>query len=155
MLGWWLKLRKRRTLERELQQEIAFHQEMRARDQEAPPFGNEIRIREEMREMWTFVWLESAWQDVRYAARGLRRNPGFASTAILSLSLGIGASVAIFTVVDNLLLRPLPYKDPSSLAMVWEVNSRRDGLNNVISPANYFDWRARNHVFSGMAGLGF
>ena len=105
--------------------------------------------------MWTFVWLETAWQDVRYALRGLRRNPAFASTAILSLALGIGASVAIFTVVDNLLLRPLPYRDPDSLVMVWEVNSRRDGNNNVISPGNYFDWRARNHVFSGMAGLGF
>ena len=155
MLRWWLKLRKRRALERELQQEIAFHREMRARDEEAPPFGNETRIREEMREMWTFVWLETAWHDVRYALRGLRRNPGFASTAILSLALGIGASVAIFTVVDNLLLRPLPYKDPNSLMMVWEVNSRRDAKNNVISPANYFDWRARNHIFSGMAGLGF
>jgi putative ABC transport system permease protein len=155
MLRWWLKLRKRRALDRELQQEIAFHREMRARDAEAPPFGNEIQIREEMREMWTFVWLETAWHDVRYALRGLRRNPGFASTAILSLALGIGASVAIFTVADNLLLRPLPYKDPGSLTMVWEVNSRRDGRNNVISPANYFDWRKRNHVFSAMAGLGF
>ena len=155
MLRWWLKLRKRRALDRELQQEIAFHREMRAHDEGAPPFGNERLIREEMREMWTFVWLETAWQDVRYALRGLRRNPAFASTAILSLALGIGASVAIFTVVDNLLLRPLPYRDPDSLVMVWEVNSRRDGNNNVISPGNYFDWRARNHVFSGMAGLGF
>jgi predicted permease len=155
MLRWWLKLRKRRALDRELQQEIAFHREMRARDAGAPPFGNETQIREEMREMWTFVWLETAWHDVRYALRGLHRNPGFASTAILSLALGIGASVAIFTVADNLLLRPLPYKDPNSLVMVWEINSRRDGSNNVISPANYFDWRKRNHVFSEMAGLAF
>src|SRR5205807_8042382 len=131
------------------------HREMRARDQEAPTFGNENRIREEMREMWTFMWLETAWQDVRYALRGLRRNPGFASTAILSLALGIGASVAIFTVADNLLLRPLPYAESSRLVLVWEVNSRRESSNNVISPGNYFDWKARNHVFSEMAGLGF
>ncbi len=64
MLRWWLKLRKRRALDRELQQEIAFHREMRAHDDGAPPFGNERLIREEMREMWTFAWLETAWQDV-------------------------------------------------------------------------------------------
>ena len=155
LMRWWLKLRKRRTLDRELRQEIAFHREMRARDKERPPFGNETQIQEELRDMWTFVWLETAWQDVRYALRGIRRNPGFASTAILSLALGIGASVAIFTVVDNMLLRPLPYRTPENLVMVWEVNSIRDVRNNVISPANYLDWKARNHVFSGMAGLGF
>jgi putative ABC transport system permease protein len=155
MLCWWLKLRKRWALDREVQKEIAFHREMRARDEGAPPFGNEGLIREEMREMWTFRGLETGWQDVRYALRGLRRNRGFASTAILSLALGIGASVAIFTVADNLLLRPLPYKDPNRLVMVWEVNSRRGAINNVISPANYLDWRKQNHVFSEMAGLGF
>ena len=154
-MPWWLKIRKRRALDRDLQQEIAFHREMRALEEKAPAFGNETRIREEMRDMWTFVWLETAYQDIRYALRGIRRNPAFAATAILSLALGIGGSVAIFTVVDNVLLRPLPYKTPESLVMVWEEKPAQGTRNNVISPANYLDWKGRNHVFSTMAGLGY
>jgi putative ABC transport system permease protein len=153
-MRWWLKIRKRRALDRDLQQEIAFHREMRALDKEAPSFGNETKIQEEMLDMWTFVWLETAYLDIRYALRGIRRNPAFAATAILSLALGIGGSVAIFTVVDNVLLRPLPYKTPESLVMVWEEKAAQGFRNNVISPANYLDWKARNHVFSEMAGLG-
>ncbi len=62
--------------------------------------------------------------------------------------------MAIFTVVDNVLLRPLPYKTPESLVMVWEESPAQGFRNNVISPANYLDWKARNHVFSAMAGIG-
>jgi putative ABC transport system permease protein len=155
MPRWWLRLRKRRGLDRDLADEIAFHREMRAGDEAAPSFGNETRIREDLRDMWTFVRLESAWRDVRYAFRAMRRNPGFASAAILSLALGIGASVAIFTVVDNLLLRPLPYRDPGSLVMVWEVHTAKQRRNNVVSPANYLDWKTQVRAFSEMAGLGF
>jgi putative ABC transport system permease protein len=98
--------------------------------------------------------MDTLWQDVRYALRGLRRNPGFALTALLSLALGIGASLAIFTVTDNLLLRPLPYRDPSRLTMVWEVNRRRpDRDQNVVSPGNYLDWKKQNDVFESMAGF--
>jgi hypothetical protein len=94
------------------------------------------------------------WHDLRYALRGLRRSLGFALTAILSLALGIGASISIFTVADNLLLRPLPYRDPSRLMMVWETHRTvRDGEHNVVSPANYLDWKAQNDVFEAMAGF--
>ena len=93
-------------------------------------------------------------QDVRYAWRGLRRNPGFAATAILSLVLGIGASVAIFTVTDSLMLRPLPYRDAGRLALVWEKNTRRpQNDHNVVSPANYLDWKKQNDVFESMAAF--
>lgn len=99
--------------------------------------------------------LETTRKDFRYALRGLRRNPGFAATAILSLALGIGAAVAIFTLTDNLLLRPLPYHDPSRLMMVWEVNPFHKGTSrNVISPANFRDWKAQNSVFEDMAAFG-
>ncbi len=101
-----------------------------------------------------FIGLETAWHDLRYALRGLQRSPGFALTAILSLALGIGASLSIFTVADNLLLRPLPYRDPSRLMMLWE--SRRtigDREHNVVSPGNYFDWKAQNDVFETMAAF--
>jgi putative ABC transport system permease protein len=98
---------------------------------------------------------ETIRQDVRYAARGLLRNPGFSATAIASLVLGIGASLAIFTVTDNLLLRPLPYRDPGRLVMVWERSLRRGGEDNhnVVSPGNYLDWKRQNDVFEGMAAF--
>jgi putative ABC transport system permease protein len=99
--------------------------------------------------------LETTWQDIRYAVRGLARNPGFAATAIGSLVLGIGASIAIFTVTDNLLLRPLPYRDAGRLEMVWERSTRRTGMedHNVVSPANYFDWKRQNDVFESIAAF--
>jgi putative ABC transport system permease protein len=96
--------------------------------------------------------LDTIWQDVRFGARGLRRNPGFTATAILSLVLGIGASLAIFTVADNLLLRPLPYPDADRLMIVWEARQRDGGAgHNSVSPANYFDWKKQNDVFESMA----
>ena len=98
--------------------------------------------------------METIWQDVRYGFRGLRRNPGFSTTAIFSLVLGIGASLAIFTVTDNLLLRPLPYRDAGRLTMVWEKNLRRERADhNVVSPGNYLDWKRQNDVFESMAGF--
>jgi putative ABC transport system permease protein len=113
-------------------------------------FGGIEETRESIRDGATIMALENTWRDIRYAVRGLRGNPGFAVTAILSLALGIGASVAIFTLVDNLLLRPLPYRDPGRLMMLWEVNPRTTNRNNV-SPGNYFDWKAQNREFESMA----
>ena len=113
-------------------------------------FGGIDQARESMREGATIMALETTGRDLRYALRGLRGNPGFAATAILSLALGIGASVAIFTLADNLLLRPLPYREPGRLTMVWEVNPHTTNRNNV-SPGNYLDWKARNHEFESMA----
>jgi len=112
-----------------------------------------------MRERSSVPWLETAWQDCRYTLRGLRRSPGFAVTAILSLALGIGASVAIFTVVDNVLLRPLPYRDPARLVMIWETNKRSLDTHvigadrNSVAPANYFDWKAQSDVFETVAAF--
>jgi putative ABC transport system permease protein len=98
--------------------------------------------------------LNSIWQDIRYALRGLLRNRSFSATAILSLLLGIGASLAIFTVTDSLLLRPLPYRDSGRLVMVWERNMRQAGEeHNVVSPGNYLDWKRQNDVFESMAGF--
>jgi putative ABC transport system permease protein len=116
-------------------------------------FGGIDQTKESMREGATIMMLETTWRDLRYAIRGLRGNPGFASTAILSLALGIGASVAIFTLADNLLLRPLPYREPGRLMMVWEVSPHTTS-RNVVSPANYLDWKAQNHEFESMAVFG-
>jgi putative ABC transport system permease protein len=157
-MNWFLKLRKRRMLESELDEEIAFHRNMRASDAAAgivpPPFGNPTRIRESMREAWTFGWIETTLRDIAFALRGLRRNPGFAAATIGSLAVGIGVTIAIFTAADDLLFRPMPYKDADRLVMVWEANPRlATAAHNVISPGNFLDWKTRGRVFEDIAAF--
>ncbi len=97
--------------------------------------------------------MTSLFQDVRYAARLLLRTPGFTAIAVVALALGIGANTAIFSVVNTLLLRPLPYRDPQQLLVIWEHNIPRDKKNNVVSPGNYLHWREMNRVFDQVAGI--
>ncbi|HUA58299.1 MAG TPA: ABC transporter permease, partial [Verrucomicrobiae bacterium] len=117
-------------------------------------FGGVDSAKEAVRDMSTTLWIENTFRDLRYAVRGLLRTPSFSMTAVLSLALGIGASLAIFAVADSLLLRPLPFRDPNRVVMVWERNIRTKNLHNPISAANYFDWRAQNNVFESMAAFG-
>ncbi|HXJ92928.1 MAG TPA: ABC transporter permease [Terriglobia bacterium] len=91
--------------------------------------------------------------DLRYALRMLRKNPGFAAVALLTLALGIGANTAIFSVIDAVLLNRLPYHDPSRLVLVWEQNPRRGWFHNIVSGANFKDWRSQNDVFTAMAAI--
>lgn len=92
-------------------------------------------------------------QDVRFALRMLTKNPGFTTVAVIALALGIGANSAIFSVVNSVLLRPLPYKDPDGLVLVWEDSSLHGFPNDTPAPANFADWRDQNQVFEGMAAL--
>jgi putative ABC transport system permease protein len=124
-----------------------------ARREALVKFGGMEATKESVRETSRLMWIDTALRDIRYALRGLRLNPGFATTAILSLTLGIGASVAIYTVADNLLLRPLPYPDAKQLVMLYELNPKHGFARNVISPANYFDWKAQSSSFSAIGGF--
>ena len=90
-------------------------------------------------------------QDIRYGARALARSPGFAAVAILTLALGIGANTAIFSLVNGVLLRSLPYRDASRLAFVAASNRRQGSKIDVTSYPDFADWRAQNHVFTGLA----
>src|SRR5262245_15338629 len=90
-------------------------------------------------------------QDLRYGARTLLKNPGFTLIAVLTLALGIGANTAIFSVVNAVLLRSLPFHDPDRLVMVWEDASFAGFPRNTPAPANYADWKSQNSTFEDMA----
>jgi putative ABC transport system permease protein len=95
--------------------------------------------------------MEMLLQDVRYAIRTLIKSRGFTAVAVFALALGIGANTAIFSVINAAMIRPLPFKDPDRLVMVWEHNRPRARTQNVVSPANFLNWKDRNNVFEDMA----
>jgi hypothetical protein len=108
-----LKLRKCPNLERDLDEEMKFHQEISDR-----PFGNSTRIREEARELWTFPLIESLVRDIRHACRGLAKSPSYSLVALLTLGLGIGINTAVFTLYESLTYKLLPVKAPDELVRV-------------------------------------
>lgn len=128
MREWWSKLRalvRRERLDEDLRAELDAHLQMEvearldrgmsedtAIDSARRQFGNRTRIEESSREAWMFLRLETLVQDVRYGLRVLRRSPGFALTAIFVIALGVGANTAAFTLLDHVLLRPLPFEAP-------------------------------------------
>ncbi len=92
-------------------------------------------------------------EDIRFGFRTLRQSPGFTAVAVVTLALGIGANTAVFSVVNALLLRPLPYNDPDRLVMLWEQNPHRGWFENIVSGANFLDWKKQNHVFADLAAF--
>src|ERR1700744_3744088 len=105
--------------------------------------GNPTLLEEEARSTWSWNWLESVWRDVRYGVRTLLRSPSFSVTAILVMALGIGATTSLFTIVRSVLLKPLPFRDPGTLVMVYEHFREATGGDgfNVVSPGDFNDWR--------------
>ncbi len=91
------------------------------------------------------------WQDLRYGARMLRRNPGFAAVAILTLAIGIGANVVIFSLVNGVLLKPLPFPDSGRVVTIWETDANRNITRGTASAAEFLDWRDMNHVFQELS----
>jgi predicted permease len=155
----WILVR-REKFDSELEEEMAFHRKHAEEQLQAeglPPqdaqhaarkqFGSSMRLREQSQDMVSFRF-ESVLQDFRFAIRQLRKNPGFTATATLMLALGMCASVAIFAFVDAALLKPLPYRDPSSLVAVFERTSGFPHSN--ISYPDYLDWKKQNTVFSSL-----
>src|SRR5215467_4408760 len=94
-------------------------------------------------------------QDIMHSLRQLRLNPAFFGIAICVIALGIGANTAIFSVINAVILKPLPYENPDRLVMLWETRPDLGAANNVVSGANYLDWRARSTSFDAMSATLF
>jgi predicted permease len=159
-------------MEHDLDKEILFHVESQVADKmrsgisetEARrltrlEFGGTEQIKEDCRESRKTMWFESLLQDVRYGLRQLRRSPGFTFTAVLSLALGIGANTAIFTLLNAILLRPLPVQKPSELLLFGNgqaqgsTNSIPDGNTRLFSYSFFHDLRQKDTSFSGVAAV--
>jgi putative ABC transport system permease protein len=147
----------------DLERELRGHLELEADDRRASglsaeeaaraarrALGNTLKIKEDVRAAWGFQWLEACGQDLRYAIRQLRRTPAFTTVAVTTLALGIGATSAIFSVVNAVLLRPLPYRDASQLAMLWSEDSAHGLVEGRVSLANAADWKQRSRAFADM-----
>ena len=118
-------------------------------------FGNVTRVKEETREVWSFMWIDQLWQDIRFGVRMLVANPGFTAVAVLSLALGIGVNSTIFSVVSTMLLRKPPVKDPDGLMMLFSKNVKagtgHETSRSPVSPPDYLDWCAQTTAFSEIA----
>ncbi len=115
-------------------------------------FGNFGSVKDKAYEVRGGGMMEALLQDTRYASRGLVKNKTFTIVAVITLALGIGANTAIFSVVNQLLLRPLPFADADRLVMVWEVSSEGQH-QNATSRANFSGRRDQNTAFEGMAAF--
>jgi putative ABC transport system permease protein len=163
----WLRaLVARRRVDAELDEELRFHIEMgaaerarrgmsldEARTQSLRDFGGLERFKEDCRDVRGTRLLTDLAQDVRYALRTLRKSPGFTTVVVLTLALAIGANTAIFSVVNGVLLRALPYANADRLVMVWEFDRFSGTTREDASVPDYFDFRARNHVFTDIAAF--
>ncbi|HEX8944635.1 MAG TPA: ABC transporter permease [Gemmatimonadaceae bacterium] len=144
---------RRDVLSAELDEELRMHAQLAARDQRR--LANITRLREDTRDMWTLGILDDLLHDLRYATRLLGRNVSFTVAVVLTLALGIGANTAIFSVVHAVLLRPLPYADPTRLFSVWEVPTGSPNNRYSASYLDIVDWRRQSRALSGIAGFGY
>jgi predicted permease len=169
-MNWWQRLLRRTKMEEQLEKEMRFHLEQHAneliaggvspaeaRRRARMALGGPEQVKEECRDARGTRWLEDFWQDFRYAMRMLRQHPGFAAVAILTLALGVGASTVMFTVVNGVLLRPLPYPEADKLVAVnghsdtWK--AKLFGEQNVAYP-DFLDFQRESHSLT-LAGILF
>jgi predicted permease len=149
-------------LEDQLDDEQQFHIEMRTQEFIAEGmdakeahyraqrlFGNQLLLKERTRDVDIIGWMETLGQDLRYGVRMLAKNPGFTTVAVLTLALGIGANTAIFSVVNGVLLNPLPYRQPDQLVALY--TSSAEGDRGTSSYPNFLDWVSDNRSFSALA----
>jgi predicted permease len=161
-MKWWQIKKRDADLERELRSDLELEEEEQreggasgeeARYAALRAFGNPTLIREQTRALWSWYWLESIARDLRISLRTLGRTPGFTVIAILVMALGIGANVALFTVVRGVLLKPLPFNDPNHLVMLYEASPHEDDTvaSNWVAGGVYAEWKKQNRSYSSLA----
>jgi predicted permease len=167
----WLRFFRRRRADADLQEEIGVYlaeetaeniargmEPEEARRRARIKFGNPRSARETLWQQNTVSLVDTLGRDLKYATRTLARTPGFSLIAITVMALCIGATTSLFTVVRSVLLRPLPFRDPGRLVMLYEhfrdARSNQEGFNyNTVAPADFFDWRTQTHGFEDMAAI--
>ena len=161
-MRWWQNKKRDADLERELRSDLELEEEeqreggvseVEARYAALRAFGNPTLIREQTLAVWSLNWLESPARDLRFSLRTLCRTPGFSIIAILVMALGIGANVALFTVVRGVLLKPLPFDDPDHLVMLYEAGLHEDDTagSNPVAGGMYAEWKNQNRSYSRLA----
>ncbi len=160
VVGSWRKRSLARDVDAELNSHIDLHiadfmragiPEPEARRRALVALGGVAQTRERYRERSRVQWTDDLMQDLKFATRVLIKDRGFALTVVVVLALGIGANAAIFSVVDALVLKPLPFFEPDRLVMIWEDASKVGFPENTPAPGNYFSWRERNRTLSDIA----
>ncbi len=168
--AWYRRVRalmRRATAEEEMRRELAFHLDMtidkhvragltpaEARRAARLEFGGTERFAEEVREVRNIGWLEDVLQDLRHAARGFRRSPGFTIAAVTALSLGIGVNTALFPVIHGVIIAPLPYEEPDRIVRLWESNPAQKLEKGAVSPGTFIDLRERSRTLERIALFG-
>jgi predicted permease len=156
---------RRTQFHRDLEEEMSEHLRLKAkalvedgiRSEEARnaarrDFGNPLLLRERSRDAWGFACLDTLFQDVRYGLRQLRRNPGFTAVAIITLALGIGANTAIFSIVDAVMLRPLPYQHADRLTVIFLSDAKHRKSGEIFDYYGEFqEWKRYSHSFERLA----
>jgi putative ABC transport system permease protein len=159
---------RRRTAAARLDDELSFHLERQIAENAAAgmsaeearyaalrAFGNPALLREEAYATWSWTWLELLLRDVYYGIRTLKRTPGFAAIAILVMALGIGANVALFTIVRGVLLKPLPFADPDRLVRLYEQSSDGNFPFNDNAGGIFAEWKKQSRSFADLALCGY
>src|SRR5580693_87994 len=160
-MNWWQIKKRDADLERELRSDLELEEEEQreggiseeeARSAALRAFGNPTLVREQTRAVWSWNLLESLARDLRFSLRTLRRTPGFTVIAILVMGLGIGANVALFTVVRGVLLKPLPFQDPDRLVMLYEWGQHENDPKgyNTVAGGMYAEWKKQNQSFNSL-----
>ncbi len=159
-MKWWQINKRNADLERELRSDLDLEEEEQrerglspeeARRAALRAFGNPTLIREQTHAVWSWNMVENLVRDLRIGIRTLFRSPGFSMIAVLVMALCIGAATSLFTVVRSVLLRPLPFRDPERLVVVYEHFRGGELSYHPVAPADFYDWRSKTHGFEDMA----